>query len=589
LKESRPFNQEKELQKVLSDIEMYSSAFTLSDMEIFVFPELLYALVLANIMSPVIWEWRIDPWFKGIEKKPSIQRINRVKQFIINNFVFNLDLETWGLTTQEKELARFKSYLSEETIAASNALFGYEGDRYYFSSDIRKHFGLDKYTNNVIPYWKTETVEAMKAFQNKPGYEGGAGECVSLSTLYAAALFIVARIPLEKIFLMATPLHSQNFIEVQHGVLTNNRRIVTKNMWFNGTSLSTKARRALENEEVTVVSHISGTIHTIYKKASIDRKAYQSFKHVLSDFLRANLRPEIISNFMRKESEYQYCHTLHGKPMYIEVEKIYRYEHTSPNSFSTDSRGALLNEIDTEEFSFTPIAERILLNDFEEFIRTHPDLEIDDLDHIITHELMIELCPRIENMFQSLKNFLWVKPRLPDENKEFLETDGLSIPAEFTRDQIQDYITEKSSTNRTAHLAIYAYRNMERISWVPFAKAAVERNPVSLDALKEMSIYDAAKALSVLKNRSIYDGARLALPDEVWNYGSGDGVEKAFLFSNVLKERHPGETIRVDVSGARVSVESHGEKYEFQSEKGLYKKIEISPDGYSDKEVKRPF
>ena len=55
--------------RVQHAIEKYSSAFTLSDMEIFVFPELMYALVLANIMSPIIWEWKKDPWFKGIEKK----------------------------------------------------------------------------------------------------------------------------------------------------------------------------------------------------------------------------------------------------------------------------------------------------------------------------------------------------------------------------------------------------------------------------------------------------------------------------------------------------------------------------------------
>ena len=49
-------------------LEKYSSAFTLSDMEIFIFPDLLYALVLANIMSPEIWKWRDDPWFTGIRK-----------------------------------------------------------------------------------------------------------------------------------------------------------------------------------------------------------------------------------------------------------------------------------------------------------------------------------------------------------------------------------------------------------------------------------------------------------------------------------------------------------------------------------------
>ena len=39
-----------------------------------------------------------------------------------------------------------------------------EGDKHYFTLDIRKHFGLDKYTSSTIPYWKTETVEAMDAF-----------------------------------------------------------------------------------------------------------------------------------------------------------------------------------------------------------------------------------------------------------------------------------------------------------------------------------------------------------------------------------------------------------------------------------------
>ena len=65
-----------------------------------------------------------------------------------------------------------------------------------------------------------------------------------LSALYAAAMFVVGRIPLEKIFLIATPLHSQNFITEKEGLITNNRRIVTKNMWYNGTSLSEKAQKS---------------------------------------------------------------------------------------------------------------------------------------------------------------------------------------------------------------------------------------------------------------------------------------------------------------------------------------------------------
>jgi len=242
-------------------LEKYTSAITLSDMEIFVFPELMYSLVLANIMSPIIWQWRQLDCFKKLEGKSSYRKLMRLRQFIMDEFEFNLDLETWGLTSKAKELKRFEKFISPGDIAKSNALFGYHGDKYYFDVDIRRHFGLDKYDSDIIPYWKTETVEAMNAFRLKEGYRTAAGECVSLSALYAAAVFIVCGIPLEDIYMILTPLHSQNFIDIQDGILTNNRRLVTKTMWFNGTAISNKAQRALRNENAIIVAHSSGYIH----------------------------------------------------------------------------------------------------------------------------------------------------------------------------------------------------------------------------------------------------------------------------------------------------------------------------------------
>jgi hypothetical protein len=146
-------------------LEKYSSAFTLSDMEIFIFPELFYPLVIANIMSPLIWKWNEDPWFSDISRKNFSYKVNRIKQYIIQNYVFNLDLSTWGLTTKTQEIERFRQFFNIDLLKQSNALFGYEGDKYYFDIDIRKHFGLDKYESDIIPYWKTETIEAMTAFR----------------------------------------------------------------------------------------------------------------------------------------------------------------------------------------------------------------------------------------------------------------------------------------------------------------------------------------------------------------------------------------------------------------------------------------
>ncbi len=57
------------------DVERRSSAVTLSDMEVFIFPELMYSLVLANIMSPRLWHWLDDPWFDGIDRMKPYRRI----------------------------------------------------------------------------------------------------------------------------------------------------------------------------------------------------------------------------------------------------------------------------------------------------------------------------------------------------------------------------------------------------------------------------------------------------------------------------------------------------------------------------------
>ncbi len=407
-------------------LEEKSSAVTLSDMEIFVFPELMYSLVLANLSSPRIWAWRDLEWFAGIESMRPKKRLQRLRQHIMDNYTFNLDLDTWGLTRQQTELARFAPFLSPDDIAKSNALFGYQGDVYYYDIDIRRHFGLDKYDGDTIPYWKTETIEAMDAFRHKPGHLVGAGECVSLAGLYAAAAFVVCRLPLESIYLMATPLHSQNFVDVDTGILTNNRRLVTRAMWSNGTVISQQARRALEHERVTIVSHSTGWIHLLHPKATIDPAAYENFSKRLSAFL-------------------------------------------IPPDDAADKR--------------------------------------------------------------------LVTPRLPDPGRvEFVSKDEpLALTPEMDRSAVLARLEALRTTNRAAALAPYAAHDLSATEYEPFVKAALERSPVSRSALTGLDERDVVKRLSEMPNESIYDGpARLAQPDEVWNFQRGDGLEKCLVAANVL-------------------------------------------------------
>ncbi len=559
------------------ELELRSSAVTLSDMEVFIFPELMYSLVLANIMSPRIWRWLDDPWFAGVETMTPYRRIVRLKQYIMDHYAFNLDLDTWGLTTQQRELSRFAGFVDADMLRQSNALFGYEGDKYYFDIDIRTHFGLDKYDGDAIPYWKTETVEAMDAFRYRQGYEGGAGECVSLAALYAAALFLVARIPLSQIYLLATPLHSQNFVDVGDGILTNNRRLVTKTMWFNGTALSAQARRALENERVTVVAHETGYAHALYPQATIDPGAYARFAGQLRRFLCAPLTPELLGNYVRHSHAIQKCFQFrclrHGVPHYLDAVRAFAYEADSPFKLTDGTRDKLLAEIDADTFSLTPRPSGIVLNDLEAYLEKH---RVDLNKPADVEALRAQFagdCLNATVAIEGLIRFCRTEPRLPDLGAKEVRRDAepLGLTPDLPRDGLIARLEAIRDRNPMADLAFYAYRDLTRTPPEPFLKAALERNPVSLAAAAGWPEADLAARVAALPNASIYDGpGRLAQPDEVWNYQRGDGVERALLLGHLLRARRPDRPVAVEVEPDAARVVAEGRPASsFPSDKGL--------------------
>jgi hypothetical protein len=564
--------------KIPSSVEKYSSAVTLSDMEVFIFPQLMYSLMLANIMSPRIWKWRGDPWFSRVSTQSELKRVQRLKQYIMDNFAYNLDLNTWGLTTKEKELARFSDFINESILAKSNALFGYEGDRYYFDIDIRRHFGLDKYTSNVIPYWKTETLEAMEAFRFKDGYQGGAGECVSFSALYASAAFAVAEIPLEKIFLLATPLHSQNFLDIGEGVITNNRRIVTKNMWYNGTELSAKARRALENENVTIVTHNTGYVHTIYPNAGIDRDFYTLMKDKLSRFLSTDATYEILANFLRQNNSFQryfqISHTRHGKTLYMKAEKVYSYEHASKLRVGDNTQEVLLRDIDDDEFFTEPLPDRFDMGSLEAFFHKNR-IDIGSADDI--EKLKTQFADGPVNssyIVNDLIKFCKITPRMPDEEKVWeASVKPITLDGVKSAEDARAALMEQRHENETADLAFTAFRDLSASPWKPFLKAAVERNPVCLEEVNGLSVDDAYKCLTSpsFADESIYDEpARLAQPDEIWNYKRGDGLEKAIALAAICINRQQEENVSIDINNNKYIKLTYGKnEYLFGTNKKI--------------------
>jgi hypothetical protein len=415
----------------------------------------------------------------------------------------------------------------------------------------------------------------MDAFRHKPNYSSGAGECVSLAALYASALFIVAGIPLKDIYLMATPLHSQNFIDLGDGILTNNRRLVTKNMWFNGTELSAQARRALENEQVTVVAHESGYIHTVYDKATINPSSYSAFSDKLGRFLKVKFSNDLLGNFLRDASHLQKCFQvrwpINGIDHYVRAERVFAYEHGSPFQFTGSTRAKLMEEIDSEEFSSSPLPDRALFNKIEDFVTTHR-IDLDKQADVEKLKGQFESgCLHRDTVIEGLTRFCHVKPRLPSGTKEFVkEQQELGIDRSMNREQIVRRLEQIRDKNTAADMAFYAFRDLNRTELEPFLRAAVCRNPVSINGTKDLDTTAVVDRIRSMPDESIYDEpGRLSQPDEVWNYGRGDGVEKAMLLANIFRARHPDRELTLVSGPGRALVKAGGEEYVFPSAKGL--------------------
>jgi hypothetical protein len=97
-----------------------------------------------------------------------------------------------------------------------------------------------------------------------------------------------------------------------------------------------------------------------------------------------------------------------------------------------------------------------------------------------------------------------------------------------------------------------------------------------------MTITQAFEWLNEMPNNSIYDGdrpdstgsPRVAQPDEVANYKTGDGIEKAFTLANIIRSRNNSKEITIKIDNDKVVVEADG-KFEFVSAKRFVKNIII--------------
>jgi hypothetical protein len=265
---------------------------------------------------------------------------------------------------------------------------------------------------------------------------------------------------------------------------------------------------------------------------------------------------------------------------YITLEKMFEYEHSSKYNVSSESRGSLVKEIEGDDFHLSPIQWKIMLNDIEAILDKHSGKGLEDIRNEFIEKTGTEYEVIIEEMFRDLNDFIYTDPKIPDTEKNYTEDEKPDIRTEHSREEIIDKITKNKDKSETSLLALYVYRQMDDIDWVPFVKAAIERNPVSFNDLYEKSNYEVYTILKALPVESIYDNNRLALPDEVWNFQRGDGVEKALLLAGFIIHKEHDSTVRIEIENSKVRLSSNGHDFHFLSNKSIRKTIQISGNLY---------
>ncbi|NTV53258.1 MAG: hypothetical protein HGA76_09650, partial [Candidatus Firestonebacteria bacterium] len=348
---------------------------------------------------------------------------------------------------------------------------------------------------------------------------------------------------------------------------------------FNGTTLSEKARRALEHERVTIVSHISGHTHIEYPEATMDPAQYERFAAQLGKFLSTRVDYEIFANFLRSYAEYrkyfqiEYLHE--GHRYYLTLDQLYHYEHASKNRVGDATQAKLLEEVEFDEFALQPYPELQVLNVLEKTLNGL-NLGCCSEDAQKKFENLLGHIPNVEAFGRDLQAFVCTRPRLPGMDKTRLKLPELALPVGWSRGQIRDYLSARRTQHPVADLAFFAARRFGPEGWPAFLKACLERNPVSVVHFTWKSVPDIYEEIKSWPQESIYDDQGLATPDEVVNFFRGDGVEKALTLANILHARAPELPMALTAAGSLVTLQAGESAYEFANPRGFELQLELS-------------
>lgn len=273
-----------------------SNAVSLTVLEIDYRPhKLIPAFLMANLMSPDLWEWRKKK--KAGDGHGTVysskSRLNQIQRFFHHYTFTNLPGEPggdpWGLLDFAEEEKRFGEEFVSSIRAEYDATFRkllLENPASQFGQIINEPY----YKQGFFPRLKNETLEVMNAFRLVDKEGKASGKCIGLGMLWAAALVVWGRFPLDRVVITGNRAHMFVYLDIDDGHLLNNTKWFSSTRINNQSELSEFVRVVASGSETTFFYNPSlGMCHCTSRTSQIPHHRVQDIYAGISNFVSTPL------------------------------------------------------------------------------------------------------------------------------------------------------------------------------------------------------------------------------------------------------------------------------------------------------------
>ena len=249
-------------------LDRLSSAASLSVLELDAYAQqLVPAFLLADLMSPLVWGWRDEKrahasdgaLLRARSRLYTLQRFFHRYTFTIMPGLPGGDV--WGLMDLTEEEHRFPVGFVKGICAEYDATL-----RKLLAENPHSQFGHivnePYYCQGLFPRLKNETVEVMHALAHVNPQRKPSGKCIGLAMLWAAALAVWGRFPLDHIYITGNRAHMFVYLDVEDGHLLNNTKWFSSTRINNLSELSELAKTVASGTETTYLYNpVAGMCH----------------------------------------------------------------------------------------------------------------------------------------------------------------------------------------------------------------------------------------------------------------------------------------------------------------------------------------